>query len=80
MKKRLNKRVIISLLLLFSLVMMPISALVAHIMHGTTISHKYLHAHVLFGVLFIVSAVFHVVYNWRTLKFYLFGKKDKNKQ
>ena len=75
MKKRLNKRAIVSLLLLVSLIMMPVSALVAHIAHGTTISHKFVHIHVLFGVLFIVSAVFHVVYNWRTLKFYLFGKK-----
>jgi len=74
-KKTFNKRKVVSLILLATLIMMPISGIYVHITHGTATSHKWLHIHVLFGVLFIVVGIYHIVYNWRTLKYYLTGKK-----
>ena len=73
--KTSNKRFIVSLILLVTLIMMPVSAVIVHITHGTAISHTWLHLHVVFAVIFIGAGGFHVVYNWRTLKNYLFDKK-----
>jgi len=70
--KKINKRRIISLILLFSLFMMPVSAIIVHILHGKAIGHSWLHLHVIFAVTFTVAGIYHVVYNWRTLKSYLF--------
>ena len=70
--KASNKR-IVSLILLATLIMLPVSAVILHISHGTGISHRWLHFHVLFGIIFVIAAIFHVVYNWRALKHYLFG-------
>ena len=72
--KTLNKRSIISLILLITLIMMPVSAAIVHITHGTAVSHKWLHLHVLFAVLFTGAGIYHVVIHWRTLKYYLTGK------
>ena len=71
-----NKRKVVSLILLATLIMMPASGVYVHIMHGTQTSHKWLHIHVLFGVIFMVVGICHVIYNWRTLKHYLTGKKE----
>jgi hypothetical protein len=77
-KKRINKRKVVSLTLLLSAIMMPVSALITHIRHNQeVVSHKWLHYHFVFGVIFVVSSIFHVVYNWKTLKHYLTGKKNK---
>ena len=73
--KKVNKRKIVSLLLLATLLMMPISALIVHVTHGTATSHKWLHYHTFFGILFVVVGIFHVIYNWKVLKNYFFGKK-----
>ena len=70
--RKLNKRGIVSLVLLLSLIMMPVSAVIVHISHGTAVSHVWLHLHVIFAVTFTVAGIYHVVYNWRTLKSYLF--------
>jgi len=70
-----NKRKVVSLILLITLIIMPISALIVHVTHGKAINHFWLHIHVTFGVLFVVAGIFHIVYNWRTLKNYLIGKK-----
>jgi len=73
-KKKYNKRKVVSLTLLATLIMMPISALIVHITHGRTISHLWLHIHVVFGVLFVVAGIFHVIFSWRALKHYLTNK------
>ena len=71
----MKKRRVISLILLVSLIMTPVSAVIIHVTHGREmISHKWLHLHVLFGVVFVIAGVYHVVINWRTLKSYLMGK------
>ena len=74
--KKFNKRLVASLALLVTLIMMPVSAIIVHTMHlNVTVSHKWLHIHVFFGVIFVIAGIWHVVINWRTLKFYLTGKK-----
>ncbi len=74
-RKRLSKRAIISIGLLISVVMMPITAIFIHVTHGLSISHFWLHLHVLFGVIFSIFGVIHFVYNWRVLKSYIVGNK-----
>ena len=74
-KKSFNKRKAVSLILLVTLIVMPVSALIVHVTHGKAVSHLWLHIHVIFGILFTVVGVFHAVYSWRTLKHYLTGKK-----
>jgi len=69
------KKRIISLMLLLSLVMMPVSAVIIHKMHGTITGHKWLHIHVLFGVVFMITGICHIVFNWRMLKHYIIGRK-----
>ena len=85
-KKKLNKRSVVALILLVSSILMPVSALVTHLLSGkgsaenllftaepvTRLSHIWLHIHVLFGVIFIVACIFHIIFNWKTLKNYLF--------
>jgi len=73
--KKFNKRKVVSLILLATLIVMPVSALIVHITHGKSIGHLWLHIHVIFGILFVVAGIFHVVYSWRILKNYLTGKK-----
>jgi len=68
---KFSKRAIVSLTLLFTAIMMPVSAWVAHASHGTTVSHTWLHLHGLFGIMFIVSGIFHIIYNRRALMHYL---------
>ena len=74
-KKTFNKRKVVALILLATLITMPVSAIIVHLTHGRAISHQWLHIHVVFGVLFVVAGIFHIVYSWRTLKHYLTGKK-----
>ena len=74
-KKTFNKRKVVALILLATLVLMPVSGIIIHVTHGAAISHTWLHIHVLFGILFVVAAIYHVVCNWRTLKYYFTDKK-----
>jgi len=73
--RTLKKRIVVSLILLFTLIMMPVSAAIVHITHGAPISHTWLHIHVLLAAMFMIAGVYHVAFNWRTLKHYLEGKK-----
>jgi predicted membrane channel-forming protein YqfA (hemolysin III family) len=74
-KKTVNKRRVVALILLATLIMLPISGVYVHLTHVTETSHKWLHVHVLLGVVFMVVGIYHAVSNWRTLKHYLTGKK-----
>ena len=71
----MNKRGVVSLILLVSLIMMPVSSVIVHTTHGTPNSHTWLHLHVLFAVIFTAAGICHVAYNRRSLKQYLFGNK-----
>lgn len=71
---KINKRKIVALLLVVTLIMMPISGAIIHVLHGTRTEHKWLHIHVLLGVLFVIAGIFHIIYNWKALKRYCVGK------
>jgi len=71
----MNKRAVVAITLLFTLVMLPVSAIIEHATHGRIISHTWLHLHGLFGLIFLIAGIFHAVYNWRTLKNYLRFKR-----
>jgi uncharacterized membrane protein len=74
-KKTFNKRKAIALILLATFIMLPISGVYIHATHGKATDHKWLHMHVLFGVILILTGIYHIVYNWKVLKHYLTGKK-----
>jgi len=69
---------IVSLILLCSFYMMPVSEAVEHATHGKTMSHTWLYLHILFAVTFIVAGLYLVVSHWRTLKFFLSGNPKKD--
>jgi len=71
---KLKKRGIVSLILLLTFIMMPVSSVIVHVTHGTAFNHVWLHIHVVFAVIFTVAGIYHVAYNWRSLKNYLSGK------
>jgi hypothetical protein len=55
--------------------MLPVSAVIIHISHGTEPSHKWLHLHFLFGIIFMIAGIYHIVYNRKVLKTYFFKRK-----
>lgn len=72
--KRVNKRAIVSLGLLITLLAMPVSALTAHAAHGNPpVRHAWMHIHLVTGILFMVFGILHVIYNWKALKRYMPG-------
>jgi len=94
-KEKFNKRFIVSLTLLVTSIVMPVSGFIIHATHnrgrgnwqniegmlmpgryGSKSSHVFLHIHVLFGIIFIIACIYHIVLNWKTLKYYLFGKNS----
>ena len=71
MRKRSGKRAIASLILLFTAIMMPVSAWMIHVVQGAEASHIWLYLHGLFGAMFMIAGGFHIAYNRRTLMYYL---------
>jgi len=69
-----NKRKTVALLLVVTIIMMPVTGTIIHASHRTVAEHKWLHIHVIFGVLFVIVGIFHIIYNWKALKRYLLGK------
>ena len=73
--KKINNRIVVSLILLGTLIMMFVSAVIVHITHGAAVSHTWLHLHGLFALMFIIAGIYHIAYNRRALKQYLLGGK-----
>ncbi|MDL2230756.1 DUF4405 domain-containing protein [Alistipes sp. OttesenSCG-928-L06] len=74
-RKSLNRRALMSVGLFFSLLMLPVTAVLIHATHGRPASHTWLHIHVVFGVLFMIFGAFHAVYNRKALVRYMRGTK-----
>lgn len=72
--KQYKKRRIVSILLLISLIATPITGLLIHASHGKMIEHSWLHIHVLSGFIFMASGIFHLVWNWKSMKRYITEK------
>jgi len=81
-KKQSNKRAVISVWAFILFILLILSAIaietLEHFPYSSTI-HAVFHVctaiHVLSGMLFAVFVIFHIVYNWRTLKSYMVGKR-----
>ena len=73
----MNRRAIVSLLLLLSSIIMPVSAVIAHATGWSLVSHTWLHLHVISGFVFCIAGVTHIVYNWRSLKKSFMDKEKK---
>ena len=69
--KRLNKRAVISILLLISLIAMPVTGGLIHISHGKTMEHSWLHFHAISGFIFVILGIYHLIFNWKAMKRYL---------
>ena len=70
-----KKRLVVSLTLLVTAIIMPVSALIYHVTGHE--SHIWLHIHGAFGFMFVIASIFHIVYNWKTLKNYIVSKDKK---
>ncbi|WP_310604984.1 DUF4405 domain-containing protein [Anaerosporobacter sp.] len=71
-KKSLNKRAIVSVSLLFMFILLPISGQMIGIVKDNPEAHYFWGGtHCLLGLLFSVFGIFHIVYNWKSLKYYL---------
>jgi len=67
------KRRIVSILLLISLILLPVSGVYIHLTHDNP-THPWLHIHVFIGVIFTVCGVLHIIWNWKVFKRYFTGK------
>jgi hypothetical protein len=72
----MRKRKVVSLILLFAFIMMPLSAVLVHANHARPFtSHRWLHLHFFVGVVFTAAAFVHVVLNRRAFMAHLKVKK-----
>ena len=73
-KTSFNKRAIVSVALFIMFILLPISGKMIEAMAMEDNSEAMFiwgAIHSLLGLLFFVFGIFHIVYNWKTLKFYL---------
>ena len=70
----MNKRKIVSILLLLTLILMPFTGILIHINHGQKAEHSFLHFHFLSGVIFVIVGIIHLILNWKAFKKYLTNK------
>ena len=73
-KMSFNKRAVVSIALLVMFIFLPISGKMIEAMALEDNSEAMFiwgGIHSLLGLLFFVFGIFHIVYNWKTLKFYL---------
>jgi hypothetical protein len=72
----MKKRAIVSLILFISFLLLPVSAmLIDHSSPTVAFIARSIHGRL--GMIFTVAAVFHIVYNWKLLKSYLFPRKKQ---
>jgi hypothetical protein len=76
--KRTNKRAVVSIGLFIIFALLILSAAMIQIIevhHRFSLAHHVWTAiHVICGAVFTIAGIFHMVYNWRTLKSYLKNK------
>ena len=74
-KKSFNERAFVSIALFVMFILLPISGRMIDIMKDNPeAAHTWGNIHCLLGLLFTGFGLFHIVYNWNTLKHY-FKKK-----
>ena len=71
-KKLFNKRAVVSIALFVMFILLPLSGKMIVAMQDNHESmFVWVFIHSLLGLLFAVFGIFHIVYNWKTLKHYL---------
>jgi len=71
-KKSFNKRAFVSVALFIMFILLPISGKMIEIMKDNQEAmYVWVGIHCLLGLLFTGFGIFHIVYNWKTLKYYL---------
>ena len=79
-KRPINKRAIVSVALLILYILLPLSGKILQYYsergeRSSSAWDLWWNIHLLMGFLFTLVGVFHIVYNWKTLKKYLVQKK-----
>ncbi len=71
-KKKINKRAIVSVTLFVLFIILPISGKMMQIMENNY-EAKYVWGciHYVAGLLFTTFGIFHIIFNWKSLKHYL---------
>ncbi|MDR2848699.1 MAG: DUF4405 domain-containing protein [Bacteroidales bacterium] len=76
--KTSNKRAIVSIGLVILFIALLLSAAMIQITEvnhrGSFAHHAWTAVHVLCGIIFTTFGIFHIVFNWRTLKSYIKNK------
>lgn len=71
-KKAFNKRAVISVALFIMFILLPISGKMIEVMKDNPETmFIWGSIHYLLGLLFTFFGIFHIVYNWKTLKTYI---------
>ena len=71
-KKLINKRAVVSVALFVMFILLPISGkMIVAVQDNHEAMYIWAGIHSLLGLLFAVFGIFHIVYNWKTLKQYL---------
>lgn len=71
-KKSFNKRAVVSIALFAMFILLPLSGKMVLAKQNTPESmYIWGSIHALLGFLFAIFGIFHIVYNWQTLKHYL---------
>jgi hypothetical protein len=76
---KLNRRAMVVYFLFFSALILPISGILLHSTHengSEKLEFISMASHNIAAVIFTISSVIHVKYNWRTILKYLKNKKD----
>ena len=78
---KINKRALVSMFMLFSFLILPVSGIPLHFVRGhnqlTTIEHFLMSIHNASAVIFLISIIFHLFFNWKALKSYITSKTSE---
>jgi hypothetical protein len=73
--KAFNKRAVVSVSLFIMFILLPVSGkMITTMKHDAEVMNIWADIHHLTGMLFAIIGVFHIVYNWKSLKNYLTKK------
>ena len=74
-KKSTNKRAFVSIVLFIMFILLPVSgSMIGAMVDNNDAMLIWAAIHGFLGILFIIFGIFHIVYNWKTLKHYMIKK------
>jgi hypothetical protein len=75
-RKRLNKRALVALIVLVSGIGLPFTGLGNHLLHSSSLHgprHYWIVTHEVFGIIFMVAAIWHILLNRKALASHIRG-------